>query len=120
MESEYLSDEVLDDVSQQKKRSVRKNLQKKFHKHREQRNSVESDDTEVEDPNLYDSQDDNEDDSEHLADLMAASTTIKSVQSNFSCKYNVVVFLKNCGIILVGEGEGEIFFSYCILSVLPD
>lgn len=75
-----MSDEVLDDVSQQKKQSARKNLQKKFHKHREQRNSVESDDTEVEDPNLYDSQDDNEDDSEHLADLMAASTTIKSVQ----------------------------------------
>lgn len=75
-----MSDEVLDDVSQQKKQSARKNLQKKFHKHREQRNSVESDDTEMEDPNLYDSQDDNEDDSEHLADLMAASTTIKSVQ----------------------------------------
>lgn len=75
-----MSDEVLDDVSQQKKQSARKNLQKKFHKHREQRDSVESDDTEVEDPNLYDSQDDNEDDSEHLADLMAASTTIKSVQ----------------------------------------
>lgn len=75
-----MSDEVLEDVSQQKKQSARKNLQKKFHKHREQRNSVESDDTEVEDPNLYDSQDDNEDDSEHLADLMAASTTIKSVQ----------------------------------------
>lgn len=75
-----MSDEVLDDVSQQKKQSACKNLQKKFHKHREQRNSVESDDTEVEDPNLYDSQDDNEDDSEHLADLMAASTTIKSVQ----------------------------------------
>lgn len=75
-----MSDDVLDDVSQQKKQSARKNLQKKFHKHREQRNSVESDDTEVEDPNLYDSQDDNEDDSEHLADLMAASTTIKSVQ----------------------------------------
>ena len=77
MESEYLSDEVLEDTSEPKKQSVRKNLQKKFHKHREQRNSVESDDTEVEDPNLYDSQDDNEDDSEHMADLMAASTTIK-------------------------------------------
>lgn len=79
VESEYLSDEVLEDTSEPKKRSVRKNLQKKFHKHREQRNSVESDDTEIEDPNLYDSQDDNEDDSEHMADLMAASTTIKWV-----------------------------------------
>ncbi|XP_061172157.1 GON-4-like protein [Saccostrea echinata] len=76
VESEYLSDEVMEDVGD-KKRSARKNLQKKFHKNRELRNSVESDDTEVDESNLYDSQDDNEEESEHIADLMAASTTIK-------------------------------------------
>jgi hypothetical protein len=78
METDYMSGDCIDtmDLDEVKicdKPSVFSNRQK--HNSGSNR-SVESDDTqsEAEDANLYDSQ--NEDDEDHLNDLMAASSTI--------------------------------------------